>query len=559
MTGRSGAAGQGRSSRPNILHLLSDQHSPYVLGCYGDGVARTPHLDRIAVAGVAFEAAYCPSPICVPSRMSMLTGRQPYQNRCWNNSHILDSGVPTFAHALGAAGYRTALVGRMHSLGPDQLRGYSERLVGDHSPNHEGNPAGPGTPERGPLEGTAGPARVSLSNSGPGQGGYQVHDEYVTAAAVDWLHRYGIEQRSAAPQGEAAPFLLSVGFMLPHQPFVARPVEYERYRGRVPGPRNPARPEPDHPYFRWWRERTGIQEVTAEETERCRTAYWALVDRLDAMIGQVLRALEESGLADNTLIVYTTDHGEQAGEHGLWWKQTFYESSARVPLLITWPGVLPAGQRCARVVSALDVTATLLDAAGAPALPDMAGRSLLGLFGADDAPVGAAGGRLAVDRPSGAMSSGRSGTGGARVERPTAQAWRDEAFSEFCVEEGWYQRMVRWGPWKLCHYHGYRPQLFNLAQDPDERRDLGQSPGHEAVREELTARVLEGWDALAIARQAALKREQAQVLRAWARATRPQEQHRWPITREMHWLDEAPVAVHAPPEALPEPGAAGSR
>jgi choline-sulfatase len=377
-------------SRPNILHILSDQHSPYVLGCYGDGVVQTPHLDRIAASGAVFEAAYCPSPICVPSRMSMLTGRHPVQNACWNNSHILDSQIPTFAHALGAAGYRTVLVGRMHSLGPDQLRGYSERYVGDHSANHEGNPGGPGAVGRGVLDGTAGPARVSLTNSGAGQGGYQVHDEYVAAAAADVLNRIGIERRSAAPgqQGkEPQPFLLSVGLMLPHQPFVARREEYERYRGRVPAPRHPEPAQPDHPYLRWWRTRTGIDPsapVTAEEVERCRTAYWALVDRMDALIGRVLRALEENGLAENTLIVYTSDHGEQAGEHGLWWKQTMYEASARVPLLVSWPGVIPAGQRCPRVVSTLDLTATLLDAAGAPALPDMAGRSLLGLVGADE-------------------------------------------------------------------------------------------------------------------------------------------------------------------------------
>jgi choline-sulfatase len=206
--------------RPNILHILSDQHSPFVAGCYGDRIVATPHLDRIAQRGVAFDAAYCPSPICVPSRMSMLTGRHPYQNECWNNSNILDSGIPTFAHAPGAAGYHTCIVGRMHSLGPDQLRGYSERLVGDHSPNFEGNPAG--NPPRGLLDGTAGPARVSLTNSGSGQGGYQVHDEYVTAAAVDWLTRYGIERTSLGMVGSDQPFLLTVGYMLPHQPFVAR-------------------------------------------------------------------------------------------------------------------------------------------------------------------------------------------------------------------------------------------------------------------------------------------------------------------------------------------------
>ena len=358
-------------------------------------MVQTPHLDRLAAGGVTLDAVYCPSPICVPSRMSMLTGRHPYQNACWTNSHILDSGIPTFAHALGAAGYRTCLAGRMHSLGPDQLRGYSERLVGDHSPNFDGNPS----PPRGPLDGTAGPARVSLARSGPGQGGYQVHDEVVTAAAVDWLNRLGAARRSAPPGTSQAPFLLSVGFMLPHQPFVARRPEYERYRGRVPGPRSPRPSQPEHPYLTWWRARTGIESVTPEEEQRCRSAYWALVDRLDAMIGQVLRALEENGLAENTLVLYTTDHGEQAGEHGLWWKQTMHEASARVPAVVSWPGTLPAGQRCGRVVSALDLTATILDAAQAPALPGMAGRSLLGLLAAPAAPDGAAPARRPCRRP----------------------------------------------------------------------------------------------------------------------------------------------------------------
>lgn len=525
--------------RPNILHILSDQHSPFVLGCAGDPVVQTPNLDRLASRGATFEAAYCPSPICVPSRMSMLTGRHPYQNACWNNSHILDSQIPTFAHALGAAGYRTILVGRMHSLGPDQLRGYAERYVGDHSANHEGNTGGPGAVGRGLLDGTAGPARVSLTNSGPGQGGYQVHDEYVTAAALDVLNRLGIERKSAATGQLAQPFLLSVGFMLPHQPFVARREEYERYRGRVPAPKHPKPAQPEHPYLQWWRDRTGITGgVSAEELERCRTAYWALVDRMDAMIGQVLRGLEENGFAEDTLIVYTTDHGEQVGEHGLWWKQTMYEASARVPLLISWPGVVPESQRCRRVVSALDLTATLLDAAGASALPDMAGRSLLGLIGADEGQLKDEGRRTNDER---SPVFGRQLS--SSVLRPSPDEWEDVAFSEFCVEERWFHRMIRSGPWKLVHYHRHRPQLFNLEEDPDEIHDLAEDPQYAAVREDLTERVLDGWDAERIEAQWALKAEQATVLRAWARATRPAEQYRWPITTEMHYLDLPPVAV----------------
>jgi choline-sulfatase len=444
--------------------------------------------------------------------MSMLTGRHPYQNACWTNNHILDSGLPTFAHALGAAGYRTCLVGRLHSLGPDQLRGYAERLVGDHSPNFDGNPS----PPRGPLDGTAGPARVSLTNSGPGQGGYQVHDEAVTAAAVDWLNRLGVARRGAPPGAPAPPFLLSVGYMLPHQPFVARRPEYERYRGRVPLPHHPDPSRPDHPYLQWWRAHTGIERVPPEEVDRCRTAYWALVDRLDALVGQILRALEENDLAGDTLVVYTSDHGEQAGEHGLWWKQTFYEASARVPAILSWPGVLPAGQRCGRVVSALDLTATLLDAAGAPTLPGLAGRSLLGLLGAPPESVPASPG----------------------VPRPSPAAWEDVAFSEFCVEEGWYQRLVRSGPWKLSHYHGHRPQLFNLEDDPGETRDLAEDPRLAPVRADLTARVLDGWDAPAIAAACARKREQSRLLRAWAGTTHPRDHYRWPLTTEMHYLEE---------------------
>ena len=219
------------SERPNLLYLHSDQHSPFVAGCYGDELVHTPNLDRLAARGVVLDACYCPSPLCVPSRMSALTGRHPFENGVWTNSHVLDSAIPTLAHSMGADGYRPALIGRMHALGPDQLHGYAERLVGDHGPNHLG---GRGV-DHGELTGTAGPARVSLVKSGPGQSAYQVHDEDVTECAVEWLGRQGERRRD----GDDSPFSLSVGFMLPHQPFVAKG------RGLLPvrGPHDPA-PDP---------------------------------------------------------------------------------------------------------------------------------------------------------------------------------------------------------------------------------------------------------------------------------------------------------------------------
>lgn len=489
-------------SRPNLLYIHSDQHSPHVTGCYGDPLVETPNLDRLAAGGALFENAYCCSPICVPSRMSMLSGRHPYQNDCWTNEHILDSGIPTLAHAMGAAGYRPVLAGRMHSLGPDQLRGYAERYVGDHSPNHLGNRG----PDRGILERTAGPHHISLVRSGPGQSGYQVHDEDVTAAAVDFLNRQGVQKRAGLM---AQPFSLTVGLMLPHPPYVARREDYERYASRMTPPRNPrAFADETHPFLRWWREYTENQEMTDEEVLRSRAAYWALVYRTDVMIGQILAALEANGLADDTLIVYTSDHGDMQGEHGLFWKHVFYEESVRVPLIVNWPGVVPAGQRREEVVSALDVTATLLDGLSAPALPNSPGRSLLPLIdGREDLPV-----------------------------------WENVAFSEYCTDqfgppEGAYQRMIRREEWKLIYYHWQPPQLFNLREDPDELVNRAEDPGCAAVLADLTTAVLDGWDPDRIVARMAEKKADVPILRDWARHTHPEERYLWDLRGEMNRLD----------------------
>eukprot|EP01043_Picozoa_sp_COSAG02_P043637 COSAG02_NODE_3820_length_6190_cov_1.860121_4_plen_315_part_00 len=218
-------------------YIISDQHSPFVTGCYGDPVVSTPHLDGLAARGVTLDNCYCVSPICTPARMSMLTGRHPYQNQCWGNNDHLDTGTPTFAHAFGAASYSPVLIGRMHSNGPDQLHGYADRLVGDH----QGQKGIPG--------GTAGPMRVSLEVSGHGQSSYQVKDECTATAAVDFFNREGLRRRALAPGAEVDPFCLSVGLMLPHQPFIARRADFDLYRGRIPPVRIPPEPlDQVHPH-----------------------------------------------------------------------------------------------------------------------------------------------------------------------------------------------------------------------------------------------------------------------------------------------------------------------
>ena len=229
--------------RPNVLYIQSDQHNASVIGCYGDPLVKTPHLDALAARGVVLDSTYCASPICVPSRMSLLTGRYPHENEVWTNEHILDSAIPTYAHAMGAIGCRPVQIGRLDSNGPDQLRGFAERLVGDHTPNYIGSPR---PVDHGMLEGTAGPARVALAMSGYGQSAYQVHDEYVTAATVDYLNHLGVSRRSGGP---AEPFSISVGLMLPHQPFVAWKADYDLYESVMTMPKTrEAFSESLHPY-----------------------------------------------------------------------------------------------------------------------------------------------------------------------------------------------------------------------------------------------------------------------------------------------------------------------
>jgi choline-sulfatase len=440
--------------------------------------------------------------------MSSLTGRHPHENRVWTNQHILDAGIPTLAHSMGAAGYHPILIGRMHALGPDQLHGYAERLVGDHSSNYLG-----GAPvDRGVLNGTAGPIRVSLERSGPGQNPYQVHDEYVTAATIDILNRLGVQKQSGEP---AEPFSITVGFMLPHPPYVARRAIYDRYRPQMTMPKiQVPLEEVTHPHLRWWRKNTGIEQVSREETLRARAAYWGMVADMDAMIGQILDAVARNDLADNLLIVYSSDHGDMLGEHSLWWKHVFYEQSIKVPLILSWPSVIAPAQRRTETVSALDLTATILDALDAPALPASSGQSFLGLL-----------------------------TG------KTSQ-WENRAFSEYSSDEygppgGCYQRMVRQNEWKLVYYDGQEPQLFNLAEDPEELDDRTGDLGCQQIRRELTQRVLGGWDPKQVRAQMAVKRAENHILRGWAQQTKPSEQYRWPLKAKMSRLDRS-VSLTAP-------------
>ena len=182
---------------------------------------------------------------------------------------------------------------------------------------------------------------------------------------------------------------------------------------------------------------------------------------MDERIGEVLQALDESGLAQDTIIVYTSDHGDMAGEHRMWWKSSFYEGSVGAPLILSWPGRFPAGWRVARVTSLVDLGPTLLELAGAPPIPFASGRSFAGFLS----------------------------------ESGEVPGWPDQAFAEYCGLLGDRPAfMVRKGPWKLNYYHGYdTPQLFNLEEDPGEFRDRAGDPACAAVRNELMEIVRRSW------------------------------------------------------------------
>lgn len=489
---------------PDILLLYSDQHATQIAGYAGDPVVRTPHLDALAGQGVRMANTYCPSPICLPSRMSFLTGRTPGGQSCWTNRDILPSGVPTFAHSLGAAGYTPWLAGRMHSIGPDQMRGYVRREVGDHSPNWLGGQAH----DLGPLTRANDPWRDSLVASGPGNSAYQSYDAAVTDAAVSMLHEAGDRRRA----GDGQPLALTVGWILPHAPYVCDPALYSYYADKISAP---ALPPPDvsqeHPHYRWWRENRGISDATEAEIMRARAAYYGLVETLDTQIGQVLAALEASGLSDNTLVVYLSDHGEHLGERGLWWKSTLYDESAKVPLILKGPGV-PKGQVRENVVNLTDLTATLLDIADAPALPQADGRSFADILQDPDTP------------------------------------WHDQTFSEY-VNDGvppWaggrevIQRMIRLGRYKYIYHHGLPGQLFDLSEDPDEVHDLASSPTHAPVVERLRAAVLADWDPDAISATLARRCQDYDLLAKWALATQPDDLIRWSMKTQDSWLSKRP-------------------
>ena len=426
----------------NVLLIMSDEHSREIAGCYGNPIVRTPNLDALAARGAVFENAYCNSPICVPSRASLATGDYVHRTGYWDSAAAYDGGAPSWHHRLRDAGHDTVAIGKLHFRSADDDNGLTEAHHAMYVVDGIGDMHGLLRTDKRVRT----VARELANEAGRGMSSYTHYDTKVADATVRWLR----ERR--ARHGDR-PWALFSSMVSPHYPLIAPGEFYDLYAG-VPLPRPRLYDEaerPRHPVIDHYRETWNYDDFfDAERLQVGLTAYYGLCSFLDFQVGRILAALEESGFADDTLVIYTSDHGESLGNRGLWGKSVMYEESSGVPMVVAGPGI-DAGVRCETPVSLVDVYPTVVESACGEldererALP---GESLI---------------PLAREQP---------------ADRVVFSELHDDGSmtGEF---------MVRLGSWKLVHYAGYSPQLFNLETDPFEVRDVAGRPETAGIQGRL--------------------------------------------------------------------------
>jgi len=429
----------------NLLFILSDNHARGFAGAYGHPLARTPNLDALAGRGVRFENAYAASPLCCPSRASLATGRFPHQTGYWDNAIPFDGGHASWMRRLTEAGHPCVSIGKLHFRDSRPANGFSEEILPMHIVDAKG-----GVHmllralDREPVN--RGQWHLYMDRSGVGEAPYQNFDRKVTAAARSWL---GEE----APKADR-PWALFVSYPSAHPPFCV-PAEFHRQADEAAAslPQDWDRPHTDdHPAVAHLRRIMNSQPIRDEAAlRRVIAGYIALVAHLDAEIGKLLAALRDLGLEEDTRVVYTSDHGEMCGAHGLFGKSCLFEESIGVPLIVAGPDI-PAGAVVDAPVSQVDLFPTILEAVGVPPAAEDAALPGLSLW-------------------------------------PEIEAARPRtAFAEYHAagsRSGSF--MLREGRWKLIYHVGMPRQLFDLDADPGETRDLG--PDHpEADRLERRLR-----------------------------------------------------------------------
>ena len=437
------ARGAAADERPNILLIISDEHNASVTGCYENRIVRTPNLDALAAGGVTFSSAYCNSPLCVPSRLSLTSGKYIHRVGAWsNNSWLPGDDTPSIARVLSRAGYEPLLCGKMHY---DATRRYGFRLVEQigNSSFKTGTGRRRKADDLEPQPGLSGRFRQFHPGS---DSGILSHDRRVTAGVSKFLN---------ARKKSDKPFFLIAGYLAPHFPLIVAQKYWDMYKGKVPMPKIP----PGHleSQVRNWKHlRTGfnMEDVPDDIVRKGRELYYGLTTWFDKQVGTILDVMKRRGLADNTVVIYTTDHGENIGEHGLWWKNCMYEHAARVPLIINWPKRWKGGQRRTGACSLVDLVQTVAELAGGRTPGDWDGESLCAWM--DDA-----------------------GT-----------KWKDRAVSQYYAHNicsGY--AMLRSGKYKYIYHtkpdgrHDVERELYDLAADPGEFTNLAARAEHRQLIE----------------------------------------------------------------------------
>ncbi|TDF94051.1 sulfatase-like hydrolase/transferase [Paenibacillus piri] len=434
------------SRKPNILFLMSDEHRADVTGFAGNNVIRTPNLDRLARTGAVFGNAYTPSPICIPGRQSMMAGQFPRTTGCEKYGQDLPPGHMTFSRRLAQYGYQTVVSGKLHHMGSDQMMGWTRRIGGDMQvmpPFIDNRQAEEYAkydipPQKWPQE-------KEVARAGIGRGPCVSHDEYAVQGAIQFIDDYF--NSTYYDREQIQPLLLKVSVLQPHYPYLTSEEKFTYYLNRVV----PYADEPlfDHPFLSRMPVKAGLHAME-REIRRATAAYYGMIETIDDYFGQVMDALEHVGQnLDDWIIIYTTDHGEMLGQHGVWEKQKFFEASARVPLVIRYPKRFDAGLHISENVNLCDLFATLCELCEVPAPPDLDSRSLVPLLSGD------------------------------------AAGWDNETVSQF----GGTNLMIKRDHMKYQYYGPDSPEvLFDLRRDPGETVNFIADPQYAEQAERFRER-----------------------------------------------------------------------
>ena len=432
----------------NILYIMSDQHQGKASACSGHPFVRTPNIDALAARGTRFTAAYANSPICVPARAVIATGQYVFKTGRWDNAHPYDGRMTSWHHLLRENGRPVTSIGKLHFRNETDDTGLGEQII----PMHVVGAAGDlrscvKRPMTGPMLGSK-----TVTDIGPGTSPYLQYDHDIAERTCAWL-------RARATERQAGAFTAFVSFVCPHPPYIAPREFYDLYpTSDMPTPKLCDPDAVTHPWIQKMERNRNYNDFVTEETRRIILAsYYGCITYLDRNIGRVLDCLDECGLRDETLVIYTSDHGDNLGTRRLYGKSTMYEEAAFIPLIVSGPGV-PENKVSTTPVTLLDIAPTVIDAAGLGELAEghtLPGRSLVAIARAAPDP----------DRV-------------AFCEYYAAAADR-AAF------------MVRKGRYKYIHYVGYAPELFDLETDPEELTDISGSVRHRTILADYEA-VLRG-------------------------------------------------------------------